>query len=145
VIAGRQEVSRVSFIEWSPRYDVNVTAIDEQHRRLVEMINELYVAMVERRASEAVRQTVDQMVDYARDHFALEEAHMADHAYPEFERHRAEHARFTRKAAELQARLAGGTLVLSLEVISYLRDWLTNHIVRSDKQLGSFLNGCGVK
>jgi hemerythrin len=135
----------VSLIQWSPRYDVNVSVIDAQHRRLVKMINELYVAMVERRASEAVRQTVDQMVDYARDHFALEEAHMEEHAYPDLERHQAEHAKFARKAVELQQRLAAGTLVLSLEVVGYLRDWLMNHIVRSDKRLGSFLNSRGVK
>lgn len=133
------------FIEWTAQYRVNVKHIDEQHRQLVEMVNDLYEAMVERRSAKGVREAVARMDEYVHDHFRVEEAHMAELDYPERREHLAQHARFTRKTRELQDRLEGGKLVLSLEVISYLRDWLTNHILHTDKRLGAFLNERGIQ
>jgi hemerythrin len=135
----------VPFIEWTAQYRVNVAQIDEQHQRLVQMLNDLYDAMVERRSAAGVREAIDRMNAYARDHFSVEEKHMAELGYPDRQQHLTQHARFTRKTQELQERVASGKLVLSLEVIGYLRDWLTNHILHTDKRLGAFLNQHGVQ
>ncbi len=141
----RAEVGTVAFIEWTTKYRINVDVIDEQHRRLVQMVNDLYDAMVERRSAEGVRDVIVRMDEYAREHFSVEEAHMTELDYPDRREHVAQHARFTRKTRELQDRLASGKLILSLEVISYLRDWLTHHILHTDKQLGRFLNEHGIR
>ena len=133
------------FIDWTAQYRVNVALIDEQHQRLLQMLNDLYEAMVERRSAEGLRQAIDRMGNYAREHFVVEEQYMAELDYPDQQQHLVQHARFTRKTQELQDRMATGKLVLSLEVVSYLRDWLTNHILHTDKRLGAFLNEHGIR
>ncbi len=134
----------MALVEWSPQYRVNVSAIDQQHQQLVQMLNDLYTAMVERRSAEGVRAALKRMDDYAIEHFSVEERHMFDLRYPERAEHEKQHRRFMHKTQELRDRLATGKLVLSLELISYLRDWLTQHILHTDKRLGAFLNEHGV-
>ena len=135
----------VAIIEWSDELSVNILAIDEQHKRLVAMINDLHQAMVARQTRDALRAIIDRMCDYAVVHFATEEKYMTRLDYPAYAEHKTEHDEFTAKARDLQARLAAGGLVLSLEVINFLRQWLTDHIRGSDKQYAPFFHAHGLR
>jgi hemerythrin len=132
------------FIEWSARYLVNVQSIDEQHRQLVVMLNELYDAMVERRSADGVKRVVDRMNHYAKEHFSLEERYMVHTDYADYADHKAQHAEFVCKTRDLQVRLSDSRQVLSIEIVNYLREWLTNHILRTDQRLAVFLNERGI-
>jgi hemerythrin len=130
---------------WDDKYLVGIREIDEQHRRLVRMINDLHEAMVADRGQQALREVVGRMVDYTGYHFSTEEALLKRHGYPQFDAHRHEHDLFTAKAHELQERLEKSGFVLSLEVIRFLRDWLSNHILVNDRKYAAFLSGAGVR
>lgn len=130
--------------EWADEFCTGLAKVDQEHMRLVEIINELHDAMLERRANEAIREIVDEMAEYAASHFSTEERLMLRHNYPRYRQHRLQHDVFTNKVIDLQKRLDEKMLVLSLEVITFLRDWLANHILRSDKELGAFLLGKGI-
>ena len=132
-------------IPWEERFSVHVQEIDAQHQRLLQMIDDLHTAMTERRGREVLLEIVERMIDYARSHFATEEAYMERFKYPGYVRHRAEHAGFSAKAVELHGRLRSGALVLSLEVINFLREWVTNHILVSDQAYSACFRANGLK
>jgi hemerythrin-like metal-binding protein len=131
--------ARATF-EWCDDFLVGVAEIDEQHRRLIEMIGSFYEALREKKpASEALAALLDGLVEYTRYHFATEERLMARSGFPASKDHREQHARFVRTVGDLVARVSSGQLVLSLEATSFLREWLVNHILKSDKALGRHL------
>lgn len=133
-----------TYVEWEDRFCVGVQQIDSDHKKLVELINDLHSAMIDRRGREALNDIVARMMEYAVSHFATEERLMMRFAFAGYASHKAEHDGFMQKVIDLQARLSDRSLILSLEVITFLRDWLTNHIIRSDKAFGVFLQSKGV-
>jgi hemerythrin len=125
---------------WSDDFLVGVAEIDEQHRRLFQMIDGFYAALREKRpASEALADLLDGLVEYTRYHFATEERLMARTGFPDSPKHREQHAGFVSTVDNLVDRVSTGQLVLSLEATSFLREWLVNHILKSDKELGGHL------
>lgn len=135
----------MSVLVWNESYVLGIKTLDEQHRLLVQMINDLHEALVANRGQEMVREIVKRMADYTDYHFKTEEEYLARHGYGGLEGQRREHAVFTAKAIELQERLAGKGFVLTLEVIRYLRDWLNDHILGSDRAYAPFLLEKGVR
>ncbi|HUI71070.1 MAG TPA: bacteriohemerythrin [Spirochaetia bacterium] len=123
----------MAFFEWSDELSVGVREIDGQHKNLVEMINTLNQAMIEKKGREAQKAAVDVMVDYTKSHFTTEEKYMKAFAFEGFEAHRAEHEKFTAKALDLQDRVGRGRFVLTLEIVDFLKQWLTGHIKGTDR------------
>lgn len=126
--------------EWSTRLETGVPKIDEQHRELVSMLSTLFDAMHTGAGSSVIDETLARLEDYAREHFALEEALMSEHNYPERDSHLTAHAIFQRKIDTLkeQSELSGQG-ALSVQVVLFLRNWLTDHIANVDQALGQFL------
>jgi len=122
---------------WSDDFLVGVPEIDEQHRRLLELLAEFYEKLAEaEHGSEALGALVCGLLDYTRYHFTTEERLMRQSGFPESVQHREQHASFVARAADMADRFTRGRLVLSLEATGFLRDWLFNHILVTDKALG---------
>jgi hemerythrin len=130
---------------WDQKYAVGVREIDQQHQHLIQMINDLQQALVAERGQQALGQTVSRMLDYAAYHFSTEEELLSSTGYPLYDSHRQEHEGFATKARELRQRVDGGRFVLTLEVINFLRDWLSQHILVNDKKYAPHLLGAGVR
>jgi hemerythrin len=79
------------------------------------------------------------LLDYTRTHFAAEERLMLLHAYPDYDRHRAAHEGLAGRVAGLFAKFQQGEPVITLQLAKFLRDWLTDHILGMDKELGAYL------
>jgi methyl-accepting chemotaxis protein len=122
------------FLEWSDAMSVQVASIDTQHKRLVAMINELHAEMAQKRGLTAQRRTIDEMVEYAVTHFALEERYMHQFHFEGTESHISAHRAFTTKARELKERSAAEGFILSVEILDFLKDWLVKHILGIDRQ-----------
>lgn len=133
----------MAFIEWDDSYSVNVRIIDLQHKKLIEMINEFY-KHVGKDSSQAFRTLLDSLVDYTQYHFSTEEKYFQQFAYPDTAGHREIHRNFTEKVLDVRSRLNNGKMVLSLEITTFLKDWLTHHIKESDKAYGKFFNHHGL-
>jgi len=131
-------------IKWDPSYSVNVRRCDEDHQKLFSMLNTLHESMLAGKGKEVVQQVVKQLADYAKFHFAAEEALMEKTKYPALTAHRAEHQAFVKKVEEFQADIAGGKLSTSVSVDTFLTQWLTKHIRNSDQKYGPHLNANGV-
>ena len=134
----------MSAITWNASLVNNVTVIDQQHMKLVEMINDFYSALNENRPQAALAQLLNGMVEYTQYHFLTEETYMNKYEYAFAYKHKAEHRDFVNKAAEWQAKVAAQQLLLSFEVTNFLKTWLVDHISQSDKNLCKFLITRGV-
>lgn len=131
-------------LEWSEEFSCNVREIDDQHKRLVVMLNELHRAMINGKGQEVMASIIGQMMDYTTYHFSTEERYMALHSYPGFLSHSSEHQEFVRTVSRFQAQYEAGRVGLSIDILRFLSSWLLNHIQGSDRSLGPFLNARGV-
>ena len=136
----------MAFMVWNDRLMTGIAAIDGDHRKLVDMINELYEAIREGRGHDAVHRVLDRLVEYTRFHFGREEALLNRTGYPGLHRHKAQHDGMVAWVAGVQANCADRTAAgPSLEVMNYLKDWLFDHILGSDQHYVAHLRATGVR
>lgn len=121
----------VLYWKWDSSLSVGLDIIDNQHRRILDYINEVNSAM-HAHDREKVGEVIDQMVDYTLTHFAFEEEMMEKAGYKILSAHKAVHEAFTRQIRDYKRRFAAGEDV-TRELLAALRVWLTNHIKRDDK------------
>ena len=130
--------------DWSDEYSVGLKEIDDQHKALVGMVAEMHVAIVARKGSAACRAILDRLVAYTANHFAVEESLMRLLNYPEFAAHKEEHDALTRQVVDLLEKLDAGKAAISFELLHFLKVWLTQHIVKSDKKYGVYAQARGI-
>lgn len=123
----------MSLFVWSNQYSVGIPGIDEQHRRLFSLINDLHDAMLAGQGTEQLSAVLQELVNYTRVHFADEEEMMRRHRYPAYAAHKAVHDAFAKRAEALLLKQRGGKSHMTLEVMTALKDWLVLHIKGSDQ------------
>jgi hemerythrin len=127
-------------MDWNDKLSVGVDMMDNDHKHLVGLVNELHDAVRAARGKEVLGKVLDGLIDYTKTHFAREESEMAKFKYPKAPEHIKEHTALAHQVLDVQAKYkAGNTAVLSMEVMAFLRDWLLKHIQSTDKALGTFL------
>jgi len=128
-------------IAWSDALTTGVTTMDEQHKILVNMINEANYLLDETTGRDVYMEVVKDLISYALYHFDDEEELMITAQYPQDLRqhHIEEHRAFSRKVTTIQQELVQGKLINRDELIGYLNHWLVNHIMGTDQQLGKAL------
>ena len=122
----------MAFYEWQDSFSVGSKEMDEQHKKLIAILNHLHDTMKAGKAAKEVGLIVDEMVDYTKFHFSAEEKLMADKQYIGLGSQKAEHAAFVKKAQEFQNEISSGKLSVSIDVLNFLKDWLSNHILIID-------------
>lgn len=117
-------------IAWTPNLDTGINVIDQQHRQIVDYINNLEAAnrIIDKRK---VKDIVDSCVDYTLSHFAFEESLQEDAGYQYVKAHKRVHELFTRKVGEYQERLNLGEDIGG-ELHDMLARWLVSHIKHDD-------------
>lgn len=134
----------MALVDWKDIYVVNVAEVDEQHKKLVALINELHQAMLVGKGKEVMSKILSDLVDYTVYHFGTEEKFFDQYEYPETELHKKQHKELTDQVLAVQKKYEAGEKVLTIDVMNFLRDWLHDHIVGSDKLFGPYLNSKGV-
>jgi hemerythrin-like metal-binding protein len=135
----------MAIIRWEQNFSVGVEELDNHHKQLISMINELYFAMSNDRGQQVVESIIKDMLDYAKMHFKVEEGLMKKCEYLGSLQHYREHEKFVAKAQDMAQRSEEGEFVLSFEVIQFLSDWLRNHILETDKKYAPVFKQCGVR
>ena len=139
------EERAMPIITWNDDLSVGIMEIDGQHQKLVQMINDLHDAMRDGKSRAVLGGLIAGLADYADTHFATEEAYFDQYGYPEAGAHKREHAAFVQKVSEFKAGFDDGRLMLSMEVMTFLKDWLVNHIKGTDKRYTAFFQTKGLK
>jgi hemerythrin len=134
----------MALISWNQDLSVQVAQFDNQHKELVGLVNELHDAMASGKGNTVLGKTLAKLIDYTKTHFAAEEKLMKQHSYPGYLSHKMEHDTLTRKALEIKTTFDSGKMVMSVELMNFLKDWLTKHIKGVDKKYGPFLNNKGI-
>ena len=128
------------FMAWNDRLVLGIDEIDNDHRKLVEMINELFDGIQAGRGRAAQLGILQRLVDYTRYHFAREETLFAENGSPRAQAHKKEHDALVAVVQKAQAEyVESGTVAPSLEMMVILKDWLFDHILGSDQRDAAYL------
>lgn len=119
-------------MNWSDNLLVGVSEVDRQHKQLVVQINALHDAMRSGQGKDALETTLGERAAYTQYHFTAEEQYMQKFGYPGYAAHKTEHDAFVAKVAGFRKDYAAGKLGLSIEVMKFLRNWVTGPIRGSD-------------
>jgi hemerythrin-like metal-binding protein len=122
-------------LQWNNALQIGHAQIDREHKKLVELLNRLYDAMQAGHGKEACGKILDELIDYTRVHFAFEERLMAQHGYAQTAAHKAQHASLVQEVLQFKSRFDAGSIALSVSLFKFLKEWLSNHILQSDKAL----------
>jgi hemerythrin len=120
----------MAYLQWTNDLNTGIEVIDKQHRRLVEYLNELNLAIIEH-DQKAVKHVLDELIDYTLSHFSFEEELLEKSGYPFFKAHKRVHEIFTKRVGQFLERAAKGEDVAP-EILSMLKIWLVNHIKGDD-------------
>ncbi|MDC7232935.1 MAG: bacteriohemerythrin [Spirochaetales bacterium] len=129
------------FISWSDDLSVKVDVFDQHHRKLLKLISTLYARMEEGAGNDVLAETLGELINYTKYHFAAEEKNFEAYDYPDKEAHRKQHNTLVKKANELYRGIQNNEGVLSIEVLDFLQNWVVNHIQKTDRQYGDFFKG----
>lgn len=131
-------------IVWDDSLSVGIEEIDEQHKVLVNLLNDLHDAIRSHHGREVVEATLTQLADYTRIHFTVEESLMRIMGYPDYDGHKAQHEALIEQLQGFQQRVAEGQAV-TFELLHFLRNWLTHHIQEGDARYTDFFLARGVQ
>jgi hemerythrin-like metal-binding protein len=134
----------MALVAWNNSYSVGVKAIDGQHTVLFDILNELHDAMMKGQASTITGPLLKKLVKYTQEHFAAEEKMLEAARYAGLTEHRAKHVELIKQVQEYVAKHDRGEITVNLHLMNFLRDWLSNHIMKVDKEYGPWLNQHGV-
>jgi hemerythrin-like metal-binding protein len=123
-------------VTWSDQWKIGNTLIDNQHKRLVSLMNELNDAMVAGKGNDALEKILRALVTYTQTHFADEEKLMVRLNYKDYPRHLAIHREFTTTIKGFHEKYRSGNSHLTVQLLVTLKDWLVNHIKNEDQKIG---------
>ena len=136
----------MSFMEWNKSYSVGVAIFDEEHKKLIVIINQLYEAIAAGVDASALQKISDSLVEYTLMHFRHEEMYFDDWAYPDAAAHIAIHAELRQRVFDYRRQIMEkDSRELADELAVFLRDWLTQHILVEDRKYGEFLYRKGLR
>ena len=129
----------MALFAWNNEISVGNTFIDNDHKKLVTMINSFHDAMEQGRGNDVIGKVLNNLVIYTKEHFSREEAEMQRVKYPRYLAHKLEHDKLIKEVAELQTGLVSGKTMLTMKISKFLRDWLLTHIKQTDQLLAEAL------
>jgi hemerythrin len=130
---------------WTEAYSVNIAVLDQQHKQLIETVNELDQALRKGEGKAALDSVLDKLVEYALVHFAAEESLMQEHDFPGFFTHRAQHEEFRKKLAEYLESHKTGKPGTPVSLLFFMQEWMKEHLSKTDKLYSAYLNARGVR
>lgn len=134
----------MALLTWNSKHSVGVQAMDGEHMRMYDAINDLYAAVLECKQRSEIGPLLHNVVNCTRAHFSSEEAILEATKYPELAAHKLKHEFLLAEVEKLVARFDLGDLTLSGPSLNFLRYWMNAHIQNDDLCYGVWLNAHGV-
>lgn len=131
-------------VVWNDKLSVRIGVIDKQHKQLIELANSLYRAYIEGTSEEKEKECLVELINYTKYHFSEEEKLMEKHDYPQRKSHAVLHQSFVVRLSEICEMHQIGQKQVTRDVLLFLKEWLFDHILKKDKELGLFLSRKGV-
>ncbi len=131
--------------KWKEEYSVHVEEIDNQHKRLVELIFKLFESLNKQQKDDNLGEILSKLIEYSGYHFATEEGYFKKFNYEHAEEHIEEHKKFDEKMKTLQKQYSDNEIEISFELIDYLEDWLIDHLIETDQKYVKCFQENGLK
>ncbi len=138
------ELRNLMRIEWNNSYDVGIKELNKQHERLFYLVNTLFDVIGLKDHENTIDEVMDGLIKYTVTHFEAEEKLMQENNYPEYEYHKEEHNKLAMEVSNIYSMFKSGKKVNTVELLIFLVNWLKNHIEKTDKKYGPFLNQKGI-
>ena len=139
-----KRITARQFVSWDDSYSVGIRIIDDDHKKLLSLINNLQTAVLYPTGEAFERQALTELVDYTKYHFRREEEMMRDNGYPNFESHKQEHEQMIAKVGEFMEDYERNQEGAIHGLIQFLKSWLIGHINGTDQEYAPFLHEKGV-
>lgn len=133
----------MALISWKDVYATGIVALDNEHRELVEQINQLGEAIRDRSGGEVLQDVLAVLDQYTGHHFSHEERLMQEYGFPGLDEHRQIHQQLRAKVKEIKQDSDTAPELVAQELYKLLRRWLLEHIVEIDKKYGPYLESRG--
>ena len=124
----------MDFITWKDSFSVGVISIDDQHRNLVRMINDLYVEFYKGISDDFLKKLIAELEKYTVYHFNYEEKFMKLYGFSGYAEHKKEHESFIEKIGSYKEILSKSNKTAVIDFATFLKDWLLKHIMGTDKK-----------
>lgn len=135
----------MAIINWNENLSVKIHSIDIQHKKLIDLINSFYENINIGSTKDKMLELIKAMKDYTVFHFSTEEKYLKQVNFPDFKNHKMEHDKFVAKVEDFEERYKNGRLLLSLEITNFIKEWITNHIMVTDKKYSDMMINSGIK
>ncbi len=116
---------------WTEQFNVGIEVIDQQHRKIVEYLNQLDDINSRVHSNMEIGNLINALIDHTIFHFNFEEKIQQEVGYPYIKAHQRLHVQFAKRLANFQTRFAEGEDI-SGELESYLTNWLLDHLKHDD-------------
>lgn len=130
----------MSLMAWNDAFVTHTGDVDVQHKRLVDLINQIYRGIMLEKGKETVDSTLNELVEFTVMHFGYEEKLFDQYGYAESSWHKEKHKALLTQVGEYVTRYKGGDTNVSHELLSFLKNWLTKHIMGVDQKYTTYLN-----
>lgn len=129
-----------NLINWNDSYSVGNAEMDEQHKKIIDIINKLFISFKEGKAESILNDIINEMIEYANFHLNSEEKLLYKYDYPQKEEHEKKHQSFRDKIIVFKNALNTGSKDTHYQIIEYLKNWWSNHILIEDMKYANFLS-----
>lgn len=126
-------------MHWEGRLSVGIKQFDEHHKELIRIISELRESKKNGENHVYLKNLLFELLSYTRYHFTAEERMMEKHNYLKFNEHKLEHQKLTAQVEQFLDKYSKGACDLDDELFEFLKKWLFEHILETDKKLGEYL------
>ena len=126
-------------IKWNDSLSLGIQDIDDQHKKFLEIINDLLTAMHNKKSKEIQSEIIDKLIGYAFYHFSKEERYFSKSNYPYAEEHKKEHETFVDKIIQFKKDYEENKITLSIDMINFMNNWWINHINTSDRKFQPYV------
>jgi hemerythrin len=128
----------MAFFDWKEEYSVGIKAADDQHKKIIELMNDLFESIRDAREDLVIREILDELVRYSGYHFTLESGLFEKYRYPGAGEHRKEHEHFIDKVNSLMIGNQMNKACVPIETMNYLKKWFAEHIQKTDREYKEF-------
>jgi hemerythrin len=129
----------MGMIEWSESLVLGIDDIDKQHMKFLDFVNELLLAMKNKKSKDIQSEIIDKLISYAFYHFSKEERYLKKYNYPDTRKHQKEHEYFVDKIIQFKKDYDNHKITLSIDMINFMNNWWISHIKVSDKKYENYI------
>lgn len=133
----KPEAAVAPLMKWDASFVLNIPEVDKQHKQLVDLVNQLHAAMKQQKDKSEIGNVLKGLGDYTVSHFSDEEKLMRQAGYNQLSAHQEIHKDLIAEILEFQAQYDAGDAMVSMELMDFLKTWLTDHIKGTDRQYAS--------